>query len=383
MTDQLSPATEELRRELDRVDGALASGRIGPPPTDPLQAHLARMRATRMITSNHPTLVRGGVLAAPKRWIKKAAEAATRSMVEQVAVDARRFADAATDTSAVLAEEQALSRSEIRTIGTQVDRDMAALRDRIVRLERAGRHTTAGPSSQPEAPVPALGPTEIDYFAFEGVMRGPRHEIRTKQEQYVSEFAAVDYILDVGCGRGEFLEILRQVGKRAAGIDLDGDMVAHCVAEGLDVQQADAVQHLRALPEATLGGVFAAQVVEHMKPPVLSAFLEAARRALQPGGIIALETINPGSISALKNYFADLTHAQPLVPETLMFLVEQAGFTNVRMDLRSPVADEARLAHVPFAGSVPESAQAASDRNVDIINALLFAPQDYAVIASA
>jgi O-antigen chain-terminating methyltransferase len=104
---------------------------------------------------------------------------------------------------------------------------------------------------------------------------------------------------------------------------------------------------------------------------------------LRPDGILLLETINPATLTALRNYFADLTHAQPLVPETLKFLVERAGFRQARIEYQNTSPEIGRLHHVPYGDRVTEAVQAESDRNVDLVNAMLFGPQDYAVIAQA
>ena len=125
------------------------------------------------------------------------------------------------------------------------------------------------------------------------------------------------------------------------------------------------------------------QVVEHLRPAQLTTFLEGCHHTLRSDGILLLETINPVTLSALRNYFADLTHAQPLVPETLKFLVESAGFRDVTITYHNPLPEIARLRHVPYGDHVTEEARAASDRNVDLVNATLFGPQDYAVIARA
>ena len=105
-------------------------------------------------------------------------------------------------------------------------------------------------------------------------------------------------------------------------------MVAYARGEGLDVEQADALAYLEALPDASLGGIFAGQVVEHLPPAALLRLLELAAQKLRPGGLLVAETINPLSPLALRSYFADLTHAQPLVPETL---AAQAGFRDVEI----------------------------------------------------
>ena len=147
-------------------------------------------------------------------------------------------------------------------------------------------------------------------------------------------------------------------------------MVAYARGEGLDVDQGDALAALEKLDDGSLGGVFAAQLLEHLPPPALVRLLELAARKLRPGGVLVAETINPLSPLALRNYFADLTHAQPLVPETLELLARQAGFAEVeKRFLNEP---EERL-------TVPDDPVLA--RNVRRLNELLFAPLDYAIVA--
>jgi len=177
-------------------------------------------------------------------------------------------------------------------------------------------------------------------------------------------------VLDLGCGRGEFLALLVEAGIEARGIDADADMVAYARGEGLNVDQGDALAALEKLDDGSLGGVFAAQLLEHLPPPALVRLLELSARKLRPGGVLVAETINPISPLALRNYFADLTHAQPLVPETLELLARQAGFAEVeKRFLNEP---EERL-------TVPDDPVMA--RNVRRLNELLFAPLDYAIVA--
>jgi O-antigen chain-terminating methyltransferase len=138
-------------------------------------------------------------------------------------------------------------------------------------------------------------------------------------------------------------------------------MVAYARGEGLEVEQADALAYLETAAPGSLGGIFAAQVVEHLAPPTLFRLLELAARALRPGGLLVAETINPLSPLALRSYFADLTHAQPLVPGTLALLARQAGFRQV----------ETRFLNAPrHADDVDER-----------IREILFAPLDYAILA--
>jgi O-antigen chain-terminating methyltransferase len=201
-------------------------------------------------------------------------------------------------------------------------------------------------------------------------MRGSTAVVRERQRPYVDDFRDAAPVLDVGCGRGEFLALLREAGVEARGVDADADMVAYAHGEGLDVEQADALAYLEGLEDGTLGGIFAAQVVEHLPPASLVRLLELAARKLRPGGLFVAETINPLSPLALRSYFADLTHAQPLVPETLALLAEQAGLREVKTRfLNEP---EEKL-------SVPDDPVIAA--NVRRLNELLFGPLDYAILA--
>ncbi|MGI8420768.1 MAG: class I SAM-dependent methyltransferase, partial [Gaiellaceae bacterium] len=178
---------------------------------------------------------------------------------------------------------------------------------------------------------------------------------------YVELLAGTGPVLDVGCGRGELLGLLREAGVEARGVDADADMVAYARGEGLEVEQADLIAHLESLADGSLGAVVAAQVVEHLPPPALLRFLELGRAKLRPGGLLVAETINPLSPLALRNYFADLTHAQPLVPETLALLARSAGFA------------EAEIRYL----NAPPPLEGADPR----LNEILFAPLDYAIVA--
>lgn len=167
---------------------------------------------------------------------------------------------------------------------------------------------------------------EDDYVAFEDAFRQSEEVIRERQRPYLELLGSRQPVLDVGCGRGEFLELLREAGIPARGVDLDGGMVARARAKGLDVEQQDGVALLERLPEGSQGAVFAAQVVEHLPYERLLAFLRQSFRALAPNGILVAETVNPHSPSALKNFWFDLTHQHPVFPEVLLTLCRGVGF---------------------------------------------------------
>jgi len=201
------------------------------------------------------------------------------------------------------------------------ERRAAELEERVLRLERR----PASPAPETVAPQPRAAALP-DYFAFESRLRGSTHDVRDRQRPYVERLRDHAPVLDLGCGRGELLALLREAGIEARGADANADMVAFARAEGLEVEQATAHDALAAREDASLGAVTAIQLLEHLPPPDLVALLDLAHAKLRPGGLLVVETIDPSTPAALRNYFADLTHAQPLVPETLELLVRGAGF---------------------------------------------------------
>ncbi|HSC91341.1 MAG TPA: class I SAM-dependent methyltransferase [Gaiellaceae bacterium] len=288
---------------------------------------------------------------------------ALRFYVEELAERQRALADATLKLVDAVSEDL-----DAATRSVEAERRRAtALEERLLRLER--RPSTAFPPTVAAQPGAAALP---DYFAFESRMRASTDDTRQKQRPYVELLAGAAPVLDAGCGRGELLALLREAGVEARGVDADADMVAYARGEGLEVEQADVLEHLAGVEAGSLGGLFAAQLVEHLPPPALVRFLELAHAALRPGGVLVVETINPLSPLALRNYFADLTHAQPLVPETLELLVAGAGFHEVEVRYANPPEERLALPEDPLIR-----------RNVERLNELLFGPLDYAVVARA
>src|SRR5438094_2961481 len=264
----------------------------------------------------------GGVKGVAKRVLRKL----MRWYVEPLAADQRVFNDSVLKLVDALSE-----RADAAVAGReQAERLVRELEERLTRLERRGPagRAAAPPMTAPAQPAAAAVP---DYFAFESRMRGSVDLIRDRQRVYVDDFRDAAPVLDAGCGRGELLSLLREAGVEARGIDADSDMVAFARGEGLEVEQADLVEHLGGLDDRSLGGIFMGQVVEHLPAGVLVRVLELASRKLRGGGLLIAETINPLSPLALRSYFADLTHAQPLVPETLELLARQSGFASAEI----------------------------------------------------
>jgi SAM-dependent methyltransferase len=357
-----SPEEIDVAALFDRLREELRRGAV---QEDSRGAEFASTRALAErfwpVTAERPA--GGGPKGAVKRFLRKL----MRWYVEPLAADQRVFNDSVLKLVDALSE-RADSASVARE---QAERLVRELQERVERLER--RPVSAG-SAGPAAPVTvAAQPAAAaipDYFAFESRMRGSTDSIRERQRRYLDDLRSAAPVLDIGCGRGELLGLLREAGVEARGIDADADMAAYARGEGLDVEQADLVEYLGRTPDGSLGGIFMGQVVEHLPGPTLAQSLGLAAAKLRPGGVLIAETINPLSPIALRNYFADLTHAQPLVPETLELLARQAGFAETEIRFLNEPAERLTEPDDPVIAA-----------NVRRLNELLFAPLDYALVA--
>jgi SAM-dependent methyltransferase len=301
----------------------------------------------------------------------------------QPLVDARdRVASALATTRSELILESFDRRLE--SLGRRLE-GLLALRDRLEVLSEEVRALVGTPASAPPPPRVAAGAkraaADSAYTAFENRFRGSREEIRDRLAAYAELFQGQAPVVDLGCGRGEFLQVLRERGIDGRGIDGNANAVRECRKAGLDVVEGDLVDFLKTQPQGSLGGVFAAQVAEHLPPAALAALLAGAHRALRPGGLLVLETPNPRSVTGLLEVFnRDLTHERPLHPDTLRFLAAAAGFTDVRVELRTPVEPAAQLRPVPT-DDLPWAAADALNENIARLNSLLFGFLEYALVA--
>jgi len=169
------------------------------------------------------------------------------------------------------------------------------------------------------------------YADFEDVFRGHEERVRALLEPYVERLRGHEPVLDVGCGRGELLQLLAEAGVEARGIDIDPGMVERAGAKGVRVEQADAVSYLGAQPEGALGAVIAVQVIEHLSYEDLQRLFELSRGALTAGGLLVAETINPHSLPAFKTFWVDPTHRAPIFPEVAQALALIHGFGEARI----------------------------------------------------
>ncbi len=280
--------------------------------------------------------------------------------------------------------------TQLRTV-TDVAQRAALLAKREVDRRAIAPAAPAAPAA-PVAPVAPVAPAEAyQYLGFEDRFRGSESAIRDRLKDYVLYFAGASTVLDLGCGRGEFLDLLRAAGVSAKGLDLNQEMVEVCKSRGLDVTAADARSYLKGLPDESLGGLIAVQVVEHLEPAYLSQMLGLAFDKVRPGGRIVLETINPACwVAFFESFLRDLTHVKPIHPETLQYLLQANGFANVELVYRAPIAEDGRLKRVTprpehFGHTAPDSLTelvSSFNHNVDRLNDRMFSFQDFAAIAT-
>ena len=232
---------------------------------------------------------------------------------------------------------------------------------------------------------------DYKYLGFEDAFRGSDAVIEARLRAYVPLFSGRSRVLDIGCGRGEMLAALKGAGTGARGIDLNAEMVAVACDRGLDAARADALEYLSSLPDESLDGLIATQVIEHLEPSYLMRLLDAAARKLLPGSPIVLETINPACwLAFFSSYIRDFTHVRPVHPETLQYLLRASGFERVDIQYSAPVPDHVKMKAVDLPAEVLASSDPSSkamvqiahtmNANAAILNSLLFTYLDYAAI---
>jgi O-antigen chain-terminating methyltransferase len=244
-------------------------------------------------------------------------------------------------------------------LSTRLGSEAQALRDELAALRA---------STDPGAGIP-----DEFYAPFEDRFRGTREDIMGRVRVYLPLMREANAgaperpILDLGCGRGEWLQVLRDEGLSARGIDLNAGMIERSRALGLEVEYGDAIVALRAMPPESLGAVTAFHLVEHIPFGAVIALFDEALRCLKPGGIVLFETPNPENvIVGACNFYYDPTHRHPIPPEALRYVAEARGFSDARIHRLHPPAVDAG----DGMDTLPERVRAA-----------FLSAQDYSIIA--
>jgi SAM-dependent methyltransferase len=317
-------------------------------------------------------------------------ETVSRTQVElrDVESDFRNLRD---NVQFKLREEILDMHSQLRPALDRLGQHGTVTRERVSRAERKLRrilHALGAGQPQDKRPelkpvegrpaIPELEPEfEFDYAGFEERFRGSEEDIKERQQIYVQYFEGRENVIDIGCGRGEFLELLRERGITARGVDLDLDMILLCREKGLDVALEDAFACLGALPDDSAGGIFAAQVIEHLHPRRVIELAKLCHRKLRPGSVLVFETPNPTCLAVFADsFYKDPSHVQPAHPDAMQFLFEATGFDGIELKFLAPVDPSRRIPVLRAPGADLEQ----FNQGIERLNALLFGFQDYAVI---
>lgn len=235
--------------------------------------------------------------------------------------------------------------------------ELRVVRQRGAANQAAGAPATAGPDGVPP----------IDWLRFADRFRGPEEHVRKAQKLYLDRFGGAADVLDIGCGRGEFLEAARDAGIRARGIDSNPETVALCRSKGLDAGTADLFEYLGRQADDSLGGLYCSQVIEHLPPARLPELVRLVAAKLTRGAAAAFETPNPECLAIFATHFyLDPTHTRPIPPMLMAFYLEEAGFGRIEIVRLSPAIES-----IPELRDVPDSVR---DR--------LFGGMDYAIFGT-
>ena len=279
--------------------------------------------------------------------------------------------------------------------------ELMALRSMLrTALERAPASSEAGRITKKTvtSKTPEIEPTswsqltewmeDEDYRSFQDRFRGNPEVIAERMREHVVRFDGVEgRVADLGCGRGEFLDLLAEADIDAIGVEINATGAEECRRRGHDAVVSDLLEWLSEQKDASLGGVFMAQVIEHLAPTDWQRFVELAAAKLEAGGRLVVETINPGSLYALaRAYVVDPTHIRPVHPELLSFLARRSGLCAVDVQFQAPVPDEERptgLAFFQGDTSVEMSEELAAIREaMSRLDQICCAPQEYTLQAT-
>lgn len=216
----------------------------------------------------------------------------------------------------------------------------------------------------------------IDYFDFENHFRGSREAIKSVQQQYVKYFEGRKNVLDLGCGRGEFLELMKENNIEAVGVECYTEFAEYCKMKDLNVVEEDAIAYLA--KQEKVGGIFAGQLIEHLKFNQIVKLCELAYEKLEEGAYIILETPNPMSLAIYTHaFYMDPSHNKPIHPLTMEYFMRKVGFKDVEI-----LFTDSSKYPVEIPALISDNIENidAFNQSMKEVSQTLFGSQDYAII---
>lgn len=376
LVDDLKQRLEERRRsglyppgleeQLDEHARHFAAHRVPrPDPLPPLRDAVAEVARTRSI---HREEIEPTSSVPLGSHVHRAADKLQRRQIDSLVAQVWSFAAAVTealersvdvleqpphDYQAVLEQLDAvLERITALEAGAALGGALGSLIDRVERLEAAERDRGFAPF--------------FSNVQFEVAFRGSQEELKQRYAG-LADFlvgCSVESVVDVGCGQGMLLELLKERNVPAVGVELDGELARVGRAKGLDVEEGNGLHYLQERQDGSLGAIVLLQVIEHLSHQQVADLFLIAYRKLRPEGVLAIETVNPQSLYVYaRAFYLDPTHTTPVHPAYLGFLAEQAGFSGHRIEWRSPVPEGEALS--------------GDDEDAKRLNSLIYGPQDY------
>lgn len=326
------------------------------------------------------------LLAKEKQLGQKNAEETAKQMIKEITKEYQEYVEQEINTCQKIVSEQIRSHETVlqhkyeqilaETEWRHTQEEMKLFRNTRQNLgkEHIGMELA---ESKPEEPIDIYG--EIDYFDFENHFRGSCQDIKNRQAIYIPYFMNKHMVLDLGCGRGEFLELLKENGITSLGIDHYEEFADYCRAKDLNAIYADAIQYLSSQKDNSLGGIFAAQLIEHLSKDHLIFLCHLAYEKLEQGSFLIMETPNPMCLSIYTNsFYIDPSHQKPIHPKMMEYLLKREGFRTVEILYTEQSKSGYRL---PLLKSDDIENLSEFNKGIDVLSDLLFGSEDYAMIA--
>ncbi len=282
--------------------------------------------------------LRQSVAPLPAKWDQHVRD--TQARIDRIAAAAEHRALTAEvhERDVLHAQHRDFSQSlelALEKIQSRTWEDMGRIRLEFERLIHAEIRLVRQRSSAAPAKEPAL-----DYPAFATKFRGTPEYVRENQHFYIDRFRGAREVIDLGCGNGEFLEVMRDAGIAARGIDSSMESVEACRARSLAAEQGDLFEWLDAQPNRSLPAIFCSQVVEHLPPARVPELVNLCAAKLEQHALLAIETPNPACLAIFATHFyLDPTHTRPVPHPLLAFYLQEAGMGAIEVVTRFPAAD--------------------------------------------